>query len=142
MDWASATGGGEKYSAITGTKEDTNVDLSCCASCFFMRKQTSKYLRHRNILAGFFRNWKNIIYSIRYVTNSETTLTWLYICCNSHKFMINYNISKFLNQEIVYKKQSFICLLYLDTLCYTKLRFWLTRHHPGQQFVCVWLWHL
>lgn len=32
MDWASATGGWREYSARTGIKEDTNVDLSCCAS--------------------------------------------------------------------------------------------------------------
>jgi hypothetical protein len=32
MDWASGTGGCREYSARRGSNDETNVDLSCCAS--------------------------------------------------------------------------------------------------------------
>jgi hypothetical protein len=32
IDWASATGGCREYSARRGNNDETNVDLSCCAS--------------------------------------------------------------------------------------------------------------
>lgn len=38
IDRASSTGGWGRYSEITGTKEDTYVDLSCSASCFFFHQ--------------------------------------------------------------------------------------------------------
>lgn len=32
IDWASGTGGCREYSDRRGSKDETNVDLSCCAS--------------------------------------------------------------------------------------------------------------
>lgn len=47
IDWASATGGCREYSARRGSKDDTNVDLSCCASC------SNQNVRFKNIYLHF-----------------------------------------------------------------------------------------
>jgi len=43
MDWASGTGGCREYSARRGSNDETNVDLSCCAS--WQEKEKVKNLK-------------------------------------------------------------------------------------------------